>query len=175
MPRHGMPQKRKNNKRRTPKGHRQHPRTRREAQVLEKVLAALSLSRREKIDLRSAARIEGTRLSTILRYAPSAIEKREGTYRVRPFDRIPRLLTTVGSKGMEPFAAPNSRSASTNARYMNAVRALIYKDDPSGLAAFRGKKIAGHRFITDTGKLKELADAGLLTLNQLYAGVTRGC
>jgi hypothetical protein len=75
------------------------PRNKREAQVLEKVLAAPSLSRREKLDLRIAAKIEGTRVSTILRYAPSALEKRKGKYRVKPFDRIPHPLTVIGPKG----------------------------------------------------------------------------
>ena len=92
MPRHGMPHRRKNNKRRAQKRHRRHlvPHTKRAAQVLEKVLAAVSLSRREKLDLRSAAKIEGTRLSTILRYAPSAVQRHNGTYRVRKVIRVAR-------------------------------------------------------------------------------------
>jgi len=150
------------------------PRNKREREVLEKVLAAISLSRRAKLDLRTAAKIEGTRLSTILRYAPSAVQKRKGTYRVKPFDRIPRALNVPYSKGMGPLAVSSSRSASAVAKYLNAVRALIYKDDPSALAAFRGKKVAGYRFITNIAKLKKLADLGLLVLDQLYAGVTRG-
>ncbi len=149
-------------------------RTKREAQVLEKVLAAMSLSRREKLDLRLAAKIEGTRVSTIRRYAPSAIEKRNGTYRVKPFDRIPRVLNVAGSKGMRPLALPGSRPASMVSHYMIAVRALIYKNDPSGLARFRGKKIAGYRFVTNVALLKRLADAGLLGFERLYASVTHG-
>lgn len=150
------------------------PRNKRQTQVLEKVLAAISLSRRAKLDLRTAAKIEGTRLSTILRYAPSTVQKRKGTYRVKPFDRIPRALNVPYSKGMEPLAVSSSRSASAVAKYLNAVRALIHKNDPSGLGAFRGRKVAGYRFVTNIAKLKQLAGAGLLILNQLYAGVTRG-
>ncbi|HEX5423904.1 MAG TPA: hypothetical protein VFW94_10170 [Candidatus Acidoferrales bacterium] len=150
------------------------PRTKREAQVLDKVLAAISLSRREGLDLRSAAKIEGTRLSTIRRYAPSVLEKHKGKYRVKTFDRIPRSLNVVGPKGMQTLGVRSSRSASKISRYMNAVRNLIYKNDPSGLAQFRGKSVAGLRLITNVAKLRELADAGLLALDQLYAGVTRG-
>src|SRR5277367_5471498 len=85
------------------------PRNGREAQILEKVLAALSLSRRETLSLRTAAKIEGTRESTIRRYAPSAIEIRKGVYRVKPFDSLPRPLTIVGSKGMQPLVVRSSR------------------------------------------------------------------
>lgn len=167
---------RKNHKRRNRKRRSKPfvPRTRREAQVLEKVLAAISLSRRENLDNCFAAKIEGTRVSTIRRYAPSAVEKHEGKYRVKPFDRVPRALTVVGRKGMRPLAVRSSRSASKVARYLNAVRTLIYKGDASALAPFRGKEIAGYRFITNVAQLKRLADAGLLGLDRLYAGVTRG-
>ena len=138
------------------------------------MLAAVSLSRREKIDIRHAAKIEGTRLSTIHRYAPSAIEKRKGKYRVKAFDRIPRSLNVVGPKGMRPLGVRSSRSASQIARYLNAVRTFIYKGDATALAKFRGKRVAGYRFVTNIKKLKQLADAGLLGLDRLYAGVTRG-
>lgn len=150
------------------------PRTKREAQVLEKVLAAVSLARREHFDIRLAARVEGTRVSTIRRYAPSALEKRNGKYRVKPYDRIPRTLTVIDSRGMRPLSVRSSRSASKIARYLNAVRTFIYKGDDSVLAPFRGEKIAGYRFVTNVGRLKQLADAGLLSLDRLYAGVTRG-
>jgi hypothetical protein len=150
------------------------PRNKREAQILEKVLAAVSLSRREKLPLRMAAKVEGTRVSTIRRYAPSAVEKRKGEYRAKPFDPIPRVLNVVGPKGMQPLVVRNSRSASKVARYMNAVRTLIYKNDSSALSAFKGKKIAGYKLITNTRKLKQLADAGLLELQRLYGSVTRG-
>jgi len=150
------------------------PSTKREADVLEKVLAAVSLSRREKIDVRHAAKIEGTRLSTIRRYAPSVLEKHKGKYRVKAFDRIPRPLNVVGSKGMRPLGVRGSRSASQVARYLNAVRTLIYKGDACALAPFKGKSVSGYRFVTNVKRLKELADAGLLGLDRLYAGVTRG-
>lgn len=148
--------------------------TKREAEVYEKVLAAISLSRREGIDLAIAARIEGTRVRTIQRYAPSAIEKRKGMYRAKPSDRLPRPLSTVGPKGMRPLPVRSSKSASKVARYLNAVRTLIYKGDASALVPFRGKKIAGYRFVTNVAQLKRLADAGLLGLDRLYAGITRG-
>jgi hypothetical protein len=150
------------------------PRNAREAQILEKVLAAVSLSRRENLPLRITAKIEGTRVSTIRRYAPSAIEKRKGEYRVKRFDLIPRILNAVDSKGMRPLVVRSSRSASKVARYMNAVRTLIHKGDASGLKVFKGKTVAGHKFITSTRKLKQLADAGLLELQRLYGHATRG-
>ena len=79
------------------------PRNAREEQILEKVLAAVSLSRREHLPLRITARIEGTRVSTIRRYAPSAIEKRKGEFRAKRFDLIPRVVNVVDAKGMQPL------------------------------------------------------------------------
>lgn len=150
------------------------PRTKREVEVFQGVLAAVSLSRREHLDLRLAAKVEGTNLRTILRYAPSAVEKRKGKYRAKLFDRIPRLLNVIGPKGMFTYEVRSSRTASRIARYLNAVRKFIYKNDASALAEFRSKKIAGFKFITHLGTLKQLGQAGLLTLDRLYAGVTRG-
>jgi hypothetical protein len=75
---------------------------------------------------------------------------------------------------MRSLPIRSSRSASKIARYLNAVRTLIYKGNSSALAAFRGKSVAGYRFVTNVEKLKQLADAGLLALDRLYAGVTRG-
>jgi hypothetical protein len=150
------------------------PRTARELQILEKALAAISLSRRERLSLPIAAKIEGTRVRTIKRYAPAAIEKRKGEYRVKRFDPIPRSLNIVDPKGMHPLVVRSSRSASKVGRYMNAVRSFIQKGDSSGLSAFRGKKVAGHKFITSTRRLKQLADAGLLELQRLYGRATRG-
>jgi hypothetical protein len=168
-----MPKNQKNRNRKR-RAKRFVPRTKREAQVFEKVLAAISLSRREGLSLRTTAKIEGTRLDTIRKYAPSALERRKGKYRVKPYDSIPRVLNVIGRKGMQPLVVNNSRSASKIARYMNAVRTFIHKGDSSALAAFQGEKIAGRRLITDATRLKQLADAGLLALDRLYAGVTRG-
>ena len=167
-------QKRESRKRQSRQRPTLTPHTKRDFQIFEKVLAAVSLSRREGLDLRYAAKIEGTRISTIQRYAPSALEKHKGKYRVKAFDPIPRVLNVPGHTGMIRRAFPGSRSASKIARYMNAVRALIYKNDPSGLAEFQGKKVAGYKFVTDISKLKHLANFGLLSLDRLYAGVTRG-
>ena len=150
------------------------PRNAREEQILEKVFAAISLSRRERLPLRIAARIEGTRVNTIKRYSPSAIEKHKGEYRVKRFDSIPRSLNIVDPKGMHPLVVRSSRSASKVGRYMNAVRTFIHKGDSSGLSAFKEEKVAGHKFITSTRKLKQLADAGLLELQRLYGSAMRG-
>ncbi|HXY13172.1 MAG TPA: hypothetical protein VEI26_01585 [Terriglobales bacterium] len=47
--------------------------------------------------------------------------------------------------------------------------------DPSALEAFRGKRIAGHRYLTDPDAVFTLADAGIIKTEELGSDqVARG-
>jgi hypothetical protein len=54
-------------------------------------------------------------------------------------------------------------------RYMSAVGNYLRTGDMDTLAEFEGKSIAGHALITDPDILSSLAEAGALTLDEIYA------
>jgi len=78
------------------------PHDSRQAELRERSLAVAALSRREHLSLRDAAKIEGIRPTTVLRYAGSAFEKHGKDYRAKKTDRIPRKVVVLDSKGKRP-------------------------------------------------------------------------
>ena len=72
------------------------PRNRRQAELRETALAVVALSRREGLKPSTAAKIEGIRLRTVLRYAGSAFEKHGNEYRVKKTDRLSRSEHGLG-------------------------------------------------------------------------------
>lgn len=117
------------------------PRNARQAETRERALAAAALSRREGLPLRVAAKIEGIRPNTVLRYAGSAFEKHGKDYRAKPSDRIPRRLSVLDSKGVRPLTVLTPRAASRISRYWNAVKVYQRTGDYSALKKFRGKQV----------------------------------
>jgi hypothetical protein len=52
---------------------------------------------------------------------------------------------------------------------MSSVGKYLRTGDVEGLNEFQGKSIAGHLLITDPDILSSLAQAGALTLDEIYA------
>jgi len=52
---------------------------------------------------------------------------------------------------------------------MSAVGKYLRTGDVDGLAEFEGKSIGGHTLIIDADLLSSLAQAGALTLDEIYA------
>jgi len=146
------------------------PRNARQAELREISLAVVALSRREGLKLRTAAKIEGIRQSTVLRYAGSAFKKHGKEYQAKKSDRIPRTLTVLDSKEKHPITVLTARAASQIARYWNAVKKAQRTGDYSSLKKFRGKRVpyGGFNFVTSPAKLKKFADAGILEFERLY-------
>ncbi len=76
------------------------------------------------------------------------------------------IPTTIGNA---PVTVRGSKQASQLGKYMSAVSKYLRSGDVEGLAAFEGKSIGGHALITDPGLLSSLAQAGALTLDEIYA------
>jgi hypothetical protein len=133
--------------------------------------------RRDGVSLRVAAKAEGTDPATVQRYAATALRKDGpgGRYRVTTSDRIARTIAILTPHGEQVVTVKNSRDASRNGEYMNAVRSYAH-GDPSGLAQFEGKAIRvgkmTYPFITDTRVLDNLARAdALLAVEGLYRSI----
>jgi hypothetical protein len=148
------------------------PRSTREIEIQKRVLATISLMRRERLPLKIAAKVERIRPATVVRYAGSALRKSKSDYRVKPSDRIPRSLNVIGPKGMRIARVRGSKSATTLARYMNAVKTFVRTGNPTPLERFKGERLPGstQNFVVSPKKLKLFADAGILEIEKLYVG-----
>lgn len=156
------------------------PRNESEALDRERALAVVARMRRENTSLGPAAKVEEVDPSIVLLYAGSAFKKKRprGRYRAKPYDRIPRTLNFLTSKGSQALTVRDSRTASRIGEYMNAVRKYLHSGDTSILADFEGRSFRSggvtHRFITDTRTLDQFADAGGLAIEGLYRAVRGG-
>lgn len=139
-----------------------------------KVFAALSLARREHLSIEQAAEVEGTDVATIRKRAPSALKKHGKKYRVKPFDRIPAVMNILGAKGPVTVVVRSSKSRSVVGRYLNAVKTFLYQGSAEALSEFQNVTVAGQKLITNPAQLRQLANAGLVGIDRLYAGLTHG-
>ena len=146
------------------------PHNRRQAELRETSLAVVALSRREGLKLSTAAKIEGIRPSTVLRYAGSAFKKNGKDYSTKKTDRIPRPLNIPDSKGQRHVTVLGPKAASQIARWWNAVKKAQRTGDYSALKEFHGKRVpyGGFTFVTSPAKLKKFAEAGILDIEKLY-------
>lgn len=146
------------------------PHNRRQWELRETSLAVVALSKREGLKLSTAAKIEGIKPSTVLRYAGSAFKKNGKDYSAKKTDRIPRPLVALDSKGKRFITVSGPRAASQIARYWNTVKKAQRTGDYSALRKFSGKRVpyGGFTFVTSPAKLKKFAEAGILDIEKLY-------
>lgn len=170
------------------KRHRQPARTAAELAALperqraarSRALRALSRTRREGISLSRAAEAEGTRASTVRRHAGTALVRDGRRWTPRQRDRLLRQVRFVIA---DPFPdvvvleTKDSRTASKIGAYWVAVGEWLETGDTEGLDEFRRQTITVQRktipFVTDLEVLRDLADAGQLSMDEIYAGLTR--
>jgi hypothetical protein len=143
--------------------------------VLIKVAHALTSMRTEKLSLAQAARAHGVDARTIKRYAGSALTKDSGQrYKVKPSDRVLRVLVVPTKRGLAEIAIRSSRNATTVGKYSAAVQTFLETGDDSELRQFQGQSIvdaSGNRitFLTNLDELERLGSAGVLSFESIYA------
>jgi hypothetical protein len=94
---------------------------------------------------------------------------RDGRTQPRKADRRRRRMLIPTSRGPTPVTIHGSKQASRLGRYMSAVGKYLRTGDADALDEFEGRRLAGHRLITDPDILSSLAQAGGLQLDQIYA------
>jgi len=143
-----------------------------EREARSDALNALSLMRHGK-SLSHAAKDAHTTPNAVQRYAGTALTKdARGHYVAKSRDKLYRPMHFLTANGRITLDVRDSRTASTIARYMNAVRAYISTGNDLQLPAFRGKSITvggtKYAFITDLDVLDELGERGELAWEDLY-------
>jgi hypothetical protein len=139
-----------------------------------RVVQVPSEMRAHGLTLAQASRQLGVSTKTVLRQAGSAFTKKKGRYKVKPMDRLLRVMLIPGKKGLREIVLRDSREASLVGQYWSAVdRALSPVADTSAFRNLPRKTVKdekGKRFrlLTNLGELKRQASAGVLHFESLY-------
>lgn len=131
-----------------------------------RALHALARMRRTGSSLAAAAREEHIDPRTVRKYLNAELRGRGKPTKTDRRNRNMLIPTTIGNA---PATVRGSKQASQLGRYMSAVGKYLRTGDVDGLAEFEGKSIGGHSLITDPDLLSSLAQAGALTLDEIYA------
>jgi hypothetical protein len=138
----------------------------RRRETYNRALHVLARMRRTGASLTAAAREEHIDPRTVRKHL--RVELR-GRGKPTKADRRRREMLVPTNLGNSPVTVRGSKQASQLGRYMSAVSKYLRTGDVDGLAEFEGKSIAGHVLITDADLLSSLAQAGALTLDEIYA------
>ena len=115
-------------------------------------------SREEHIDPRTVRSLLGAELTDV-----------KGRIQATPSDQKRRRMLIPTLKGTTPATIRGSAQASRLGQYMAAVGKFLRTGEAEDLEEFEGQSIAGHPLITDPDELSELAEAGTLQLDSIYA------
>jgi hypothetical protein len=129
-------------------------------------LHVLARMRRTGASLTAAAREEHIDPRTVRKYLKADLR---GRGKATKADRRHRDMLIPTTSGNAPVTVRGSKQASQLGKYMAAVSKYLRSGDVEGLAAFEGKSISGHALITELGLLSSLAQAGALSLDEIYA------
>jgi hypothetical protein len=127
--------------------------------------------RRENISVTHAARLEGVDLRTVRKYASGSLSREGRQWVVAKEDHFLRYLALPGSSGLVTIPVRSSKEARQASAYLAAVARWARSGNERELAGWRGWKIGDHELLTDPRTLRELRDAGLLHLDQLYSAL----
>jgi hypothetical protein len=122
--------------------------------------------RRTGASLSAAAREEHIDPRTVRKYVKGDLR---GRGQPTKSDRRYRNMMIPTTLGNTPVRVRGSRQASQLGRYMSAVSTYLRTGDMEQLAEFDGKSIGEHILIADPDILSSLAQAGALTLDEIYA------
>jgi hypothetical protein len=142
----------------------------------------VSRMREKGISLRQASGEFGISPLTVSRLGGSALRKRaNGRYKAKARDTLLRVLALPGHDRMREVtmrevATRDSREASLISEYWIAVHRYIDPEtnDASALRKFKGKYVTDSNgrkvpLLTDLSKLDQLASAGVLSFETIYA------
>lgn len=160
------PQRRIGKKARRSTGSR-NPMSPRAQKSLNRAMRVLARVRRTGKSLTSIARDEHIDPRTVRKYVGS--EFRGRGLRPTKTDARKRTMLIPTALGNVPVTVHGSKQASRLGRYMSAVGKYLRTGDVKALTAFEGQSIGGNPMITDPEILSSLAQAGALTLDEIYA------
>jgi hypothetical protein len=130
-----------------------------------RALHVLARMRRTGASLTAAAHEEHIDPRTVRKYLRAELRAGKAT----KADRRHREMLIPTTLGNAPVTVRGSKQASQLGKYMTAVGKYLRTGDVEGLVQFQNQSIGGHALITDPNTLTVLAQAGALTLDEIYA------
>lgn len=147
----------------------------RQQELWKRATGAISQMRANGVSLQRAAKDAEISVAELRRLAGPVLRRlSSGRYAVGPTDRLLRVLVAPSQLGQIEVAVRDSRDAATLATYWNAVHRYLETGDASSLDEFDGttiRTVDGEviPLITDSATLDELAHAGVLSFESIYA------
>jgi hypothetical protein len=135
-------------------------------ETYNRALHVLARMRRTGSSLTSAGREEHIDPRTVRKYLRAELR---GRGKPTKADRRKRKMLVPTTLGNSPVTVRGSKQASQLGRYMSAVGEYLRAGNAEALDEFKGQSIGGHVLITDPDALSVLAQAGALTLDEIYA------
>lgn len=143
-----------------------------EPEERHRALEALSLMRREGLSLTAAARQVDLTQKAVRRWVGRALEKPGARWAAKPWDRISRHMRVLSPQGLIEVEVRDSRTASRNASYWNAVDQYLRTGNEELLRPFRGKSFSSrgvrYEFVTSTDVIERAALVGQVEFEDLY-------
>jgi hypothetical protein len=134
-----------------------------------RALSLLARMRSRGESLSQAARLEHTTPRTVRKLLGKQFKRgTSGRYSATRGDTLRRDLSVLGSEGYVPVEVRSSNQAHLASQHLIAVGKFLRTGDTEVLKPFVGKRVGGVELLTDTERLHELADAGLVKLDALY-------
>ena len=125
--------------------------------------------------LSQAARFEHTTPRTVRKILGKQLKRDScGHYSATRGDALRRDIYVLGPDGYVPVSVRSSKQAQLASEHLIAVGHFVgvtpsrEAGNPELLKPFIGKRIGGVELLTDSVRLQELADAGLIKLDGLY-------
>lgn len=142
--------------------------------IPREVLDTIALLRDDpSLPVGKAAKLSGTDLATVKRYAADALEVRGGRIKVRPYDNLKRKMRFLTDRGIIVVTTRDSETASIIAEYWNALRTYIRTGNYESLEPFVLRFIyveeGTFEFFTHRPTLNRLARAGELFFQDIYS------
>lgn len=140
-------------------------------ETYNRALRVLAKMRRTGAPLNAASREEHIDPRTVRKYLRSELKAKRGYHKTKPTknDRRRRRMLVPTARGNTPTTVVGSKNASLLGKYMSAVGKYLHTGNADALGKFKDRSIGGHPLITDPEALTTLAEAGALTLDQIYA------
>ena len=123
---------------------------------------------REHISLTKAARLEGTTVANVHKWAEPALERKpSGRYAAKP-NRLYRRMVAITTDGVQEVGVRSSAQASLLSAHHTAVKRFRATGDEASLRRFRNKTVDGRRLETDPDALEELERVGPFDYESIY-------
>lgn len=140
-----------------------------------RALAVLARMRSRGESLSHAAHLERTTPRTVRKLVGKQLRRgTSGHYSATRGDTLRRDLSVLGSEGYVPVTVRSSNQAHLASQHLIAALRFQRTGDAELLKPFIGKRVGGVELLTDPDRLRELANAGLIQLDNLYRQGRRG-